>query len=499
MVKRWQLFIALVLYSMTLAVRAEQLVLQTDSTETELGLPIMADLYAVASEQNLGNIDLQLLQRNYGVVIKQSADAVTDPRWPGQHIQHLRLWLYPSQTGEQIVPSLRLGQAQTTRQRIRVIEGKTRRGLIKFSSEVSSEAVWQRQQLLVTTTITTPDRYASLQAEAPVLRNVDVIPLPPRREFNADGGSTLQIGWALFPLSPGQQRIRLPAIDYRLSGVVKRKYYLPPLTIKVKALPAYLPPTIPVGKIRVSSDVTPAALLQPQRLAYWHIRLQGDKVSPLWMPPVLRQLKSDQAITFLPAGSEHSIAHAPAGIQARVSHEVPFKPADNGRTALPALRVQYFDPETARLETLRHQPQRLWVIGMGWRILLGLLLLALLSVSAKIIHDGWAAWRQRTNARRAALASLVASKDAHMLRNSLRQFACAEGWPANLSLSGWLVHWQKRYSEDEKVAGLLGELSQVSYARDQAGDIGQLKTALREAIQQARPRGRRWYALRAQT
>jgi hypothetical protein len=217
------------------------------------------------------------------------------------------------------------------------------------------------------------------------------------------------------------------------------------------------------------------------------------------MPPVLRQLKSDQATTFLPAGSEHSIAHAPAGIQARVSHEVPFKPAENGRSMLPVLRVQYFDPETARLETVRHQPQGLWIIGMGWRILIGLLLLALLSVSVKIPHDGWAAWRQRTNARRTALASMAASKDARMLRDGLRQFACAEGWPANLSLSGWLARWQKRYSADEKVAGLLGELSQVSYARDRAGDIGPLKTALHEAIQQARPRGRRWYALRAPT
>ncbi|MGD8515283.1 MAG: hypothetical protein PVF52_06690, partial [Granulosicoccaceae bacterium] len=141
MVRRWQLSIALVLYSMTLAVRAEQFVLQTDSTETELGQPIMADLYAVASKQNLDNIDLQPLQRNYGVVIKQSAGTVTDPRWPGQYVQHLRLWLYPSQTGDLIIPSLRLGQAQTTPRQIRVIEGKTRRGPIRFNSEVSSDAV----------------------------------------------------------------------------------------------------------------------------------------------------------------------------------------------------------------------------------------------------------------------------------------------------------------------------------------------------------------------
>jgi hypothetical protein len=265
--------------------------------------------------------------------------------------------------------------------------------------------------------------------------------------------------------------------------------------IKVKALPAYLPPTIPVGHISVSSGFTPAAVLQPQRLAYWQIRLQGDNVSPLWMPPVLRQLKSDQSITFLPARSEHKLGYTSSGIQAQVTHQVPFKLADNGRSSLPVLRVHYFDPETARLETVIHQPQPLWVIGMGWRILIGLLLIALVVVSAKKIHRSWTAWQSRRNARRSALASIDASENAIMLRKALRQFADAEGWPANLSLSAWFEYWEKRYARSDEIHGLIDKLSLLSYTRDPAADIDDLKTALRAVIQQAQPRSRKWYSL----
>jgi hypothetical protein len=465
------------------AVASPQLSLSLNKTETQLGKPVRAELVAVATPQKLASLDLQPLQDAFGVVVVESATNVSDPRWPGAAVQLLRLRLYPRRTGELTLPALHLGEAHSQARTVHVLDGSRGGVPIGVVTHLSTSSPWERQQVVLQLEITTPQLFATIEAADKLqVPGVDIVPLPRQREQRQVGATkvaVLRLGWALALQTAGTHYLELPPIRYNVSGRTERIYYFPTSRLQVRPLPPYIPPTLPVGKVAVSSSLSPTGSLTPNNLAYWTVTVGGTTVSPRDLPPVLRQIQSTAGLRFLTAAAERSQEAQASEVRSRVVYQIPFKPLASGPLALPTLQLQYFDPATGRLVRVNHRPPRPWVLSPAWRVTLisvsGLLVLWLCVLFYRRLHSILQRRRQRTAAR----AALREATDAWQLRRALAVVARAEGFPGNLSLREWARHWRARHRTDPAFDDLMARLSRACYGKP-AGqeDAATLKAAV---------------------
>lgn len=313
---------------------------------------------------------------------------------------------------------------------------------LSWSIHLEDAEVWQRERTVLMVEVHSRDRFANLEASLPRIDGVDVQTIPASNEAGADGQRVLRIGWALFAYTPGAQTLQLPPIRYHLNGRDVTQWQAPAQTLMVQALPPYLPPTIPVGKVAIESRIEPAGWLQPDHLAYWHVRLHSDAVSSAQFPPILKQMQGVDGVEILPAKVERA---AQANGVFRLDYQIPFKPQGNGRLALPVLKWHWFDPDSGRLEQVEYQPPRPWVVAWIWRVVLGFtassLLLAGLFIAGKVGSRHVRQWRSK----RKVVQALLQGADLQTVRDAMRACAITHGWSSNFSIGQWLQRWEQRY------------------------------------------------------
>lgn len=442
---------------------APQLSLTLKRTETQLGKPLRVEIVAVDVTQKITALDLRPWEQSFGVVVEESVSNIDDARWPGRKVGILRLLLYPRRTGDLTLTSLQLGAALSSPQRVHVSEGMQGGTPISVATRLSSTSPWERQQVVLQLEITTPDTFASLEAADTIqMPGVDVLPLKWERE-QQDTGAVLRLGWVLSARAAGLHNIELPPVRYNLSGRTERVYYFPKMPLHVRPLPPYIPPTMPVGKVAITSSVSRDAMLKPDELSYWTVSVQGETVSPRNLHPVLRQAESNDRLRFSSADSTRTWQAETQ--RSHVVHRIPFKALANGRLALPELQVQYFDPDTGRLARVGHTPPRPWVLSLAWRVVIA---------AATSAFTFWLCLRlfrlarrslQHRRQRNAALAAIHQAADAWQLRQSLEAVSHAEGFPANLTLRDWAAQWRARHRPGPTVDVLVERLSRACYGQ----------------------------------
>ncbi len=468
---------------------AASLSLSLDSPRVARGAAVIAEVQARGLPSSLERLDLAPLEEDFAV------DRLSLDDIPGG--QRLRLRLHPRRTGPLAIPALSLDGVRSPSRRLQVVVDRKRGLPIPVDLQSSATTVWQRQMLRVTFSVTTPDEFAVLRTDPARLPTMAVHRLPLRQDTvmrNGHRRQRLRIGWAIHPLAPGTFRIELPPVAYRLGGGTERRWFLPRLALSVKPLPDYLPPTLPVGSLQVTSRLEPeGTLLTRDRLASWIIRLRSPDIPPAWFPAVLRGVRSDAAIRFFPASPARRMAADGQGLGSEVEYRVTFKPLADGRLPLPELRIACFDPQTGRLRIRHHTPPRPWVLSGGWQALLEL---AGLAISGFLLHVTLRRLRQHQRRRRRVRAALVRIANAPTpqdLREALRLHARAMGWPENLTLTGWLRHWQARFRCEPALISGIQRLMQACYGQasvDMQALRQELYTALRAARRQ-RGRARR--------
>jgi hypothetical protein len=358
---------------------------------------------------------------------------------------------------------------------------------------VSSTTVWQRQQVIVSIEVRTPQRFADLEAAPWTPAGFEVVPLPASRERGQvpdDPAETLRMGWALFPLAAGNRTVELPAVRYMRNGVARRVFALPLLHLEVQDLPPYLPPTIPVGVVALDSAILGSPVLRTGAVADWRVRLSSDELPPWRLPAVLRQVRSDTVLKAFSAHSDRTMAPDLLGVHGEAVHQIPLKPLRSGLLDLPTLRVQYFDPHTGRLTVLTGARERHLVLGLWWRFLLGALALSGGYVLLQRAGRWWLARSRRRSQRREALALLSAAGTPKELREALMALGRSEGWPSNLSLATWLTNWQTRFVEAPGLADTLQQLSVGCYDSRRPVDCEALRDELLARITGSRRRRR---------
>ena len=445
----------------------------------ELGKPVYLKIIAEDLTSELSALSLEPLKKDFALdttdIYKEKVQQrrINEGKESSVEIirQTLSLKLYPRLTGDLLIPAFIIGKASSTAKQLLVRDASTDGSKITLDWMLTSPEVWQREQILLSLTLTTPERYATIKLAKANPGDVEVTPLPVKRkwtEHQQGGISTLSAGWSILPLKSGSLDIEIPAIEYHLSGVVRRNFYLPVIKTDIKPLPSYLPPTMPVGKIEISSSITPTGMLNTGELAYWNVEVESQSLTPYWLPPLLRQIKTDDSTYFFPATSNRSILPDLQGVHGRVDHHIPFKPLKNGFTDLPLLKIQYFDPATSRIETVLHYADR--PLSLSWTLRY-LAVTILIAMSLYLLGLLYRQLHKRYQYRKEYLLALHAIRQAKTLDDvllGLRLVAKAERWPDNLTLTEWLKRWSINYQSEPHLDSIILSLSCAYYGMDKA-------------------------------
>lgn len=371
MVKRLFCFLLMFLLTGVTTAQATGLLLVPEQLQQELGKPVQATLYAVDLPAKLVDVDLSPLQRHFGVETDYFVVQQPDKRWPGKKVQRMQIKLYPRQTGALTIPSISLADTHSTETLVNITSAKIHQIPFTLETRLTTTQPWQRQQLRVTLSIKTADKFPLLESQLQEVQpGVDVVVLPAERQRLHDSQyqSQIQLSWIITAYRSGQQHINLPPVKYLHSGVLQRVFYLPQITVNVRSLPPYIPPTMPVGKVDISSTVSTPSLLHLNTLYYWRITLESEQLASSAFPAVLRSVKSGATVQFFPFESQRDESFAADWRQTKIIHNIPFKALTSGYIDLPVIRFNYFEPESGKIISKTLVPPQPFALATIWKV-----------------------------------------------------------------------------------------------------------------------------------
>ena len=345
--------------------------------------------------------------------------------------------------------------------------------------------VWQRQQVILSVEATTTDEFARLETQALDLSDFEVIDLPYTALKSEKDKRTIKVGWILFPLVAGRYEIELPKIYYRPSSGQRKKLKIPVKILKVKALPSYVPPTMPVGKVLIENSLESGKfgrLHTTKTLTNWDIKVITSGVLPQTIPPVLRQIKMHRALEILPETSKKSARKTFEGLENTRHYQLPIKALKSGRLSLPELSIQYFDPQDNTLKKVLSKPPTHWVLNSYLQLLLAIVTLMLvLQAFFKTFKKISAVIKKQQNIRHAK-NRVQQARNYTELRDALKHYAQANGWQENATLEQWLGNWQLQNGENNKIATVLEHLKSVQFEENSSYDIDAVKALLLKSL-----------------
>lgn len=470
------LIIALLISFHNTGYATPQLLLFTDKTESEIGRPIRVELYAIDIKNKLSKINLSPLSKDFGIVSEYSTDETSDSRWPGKVVQILNLKIYPRKTGLITIPSLVLNKSTS----------KTKTVTIKSSSSIadpvislSTKSAYTRQQFIIQVSVVSGHLSSRLTINSgDKITGFESTALKFKRSKQKNGQYLLTTGWALSALNSGTKNIELPEIEYSESGVSRRKYYLPVQEMKIKSLPAYLPPTIPVGEVSLSSQLSKSALVKTDSVFYWKLKIQGKLSNSYQLPPVLRQVKSHNDLKIFPVNTEREQVISSDNFTSVVTHSIPVKINRSGFIPLPSIQAQYFEPDSGKIINISTKAQYVTVANSYLLILIYSLAALIFYFISSNIYKLFKIRNYKNAMRNNALNILKKELKPGDIRQAVNLLSRAEGWPENISLTQWKVFWSEKYNTDSEFSQLLQQLSGLMYAGKQSESIKELANKL---------------------
>jgi len=483
MVIRLRILSFILLLNPVIALAMPSLEIELKNTSAEYGRPVYLKIIAEGIKSDLSLLQLGALSEAFAIDSRDlESEIVQQNEGMHEQLNHekgsgtvtrqtLRLKLYPRQTGKLLIPAFTLDKISSNEEIFTIMDASNKGNNILLNSNLSSTEVWQREQIIVSLTLGTAEEFATIKLGELPVDGIEITALPVKRVWteNEEGGkSTITAGWSLLPLRPGITEIELPPIEYHLNGVVRRVFYLPKIKLKVRPLPSYLPPTIPVGIIDINSTIaseglSSGELLYTDDLAYWNISIESKSLTPYWLPPILRQIQSGDGIHFFPATSVRSMQPDNEGVHGRVNHTIPFKPLKNGFVDLPDLKIQYFDPATGRLETFVHNTEKPISAGIISRFLAVLLLTVFILALVWILYRHLLSRFRYRKLHQQAILHIRQASTTQDVVTGLRLAGKTEGWPVNLSLTDWLLRWKKKYQSNAELDQAIKSLSLIHY------------------------------------
>lgn len=433
------------------------------NTEVELGKPVWVTLTSEQTAVSLNTIDFSPWQQDFVLPRDYELSIADDNR-----SQRLRMQLFPLHKGQFELPALSFLKQTSNAMTIDVIEARDTksRSPIAFACKLPNKTPWQQQQVIVACSITLGNAYAVFTQPTDNVSGVQLLPMQVQQYVvheTLEPQTRYQLGWVLIPARAGKLHVQLPPIQYVRDGVVTHQFYVPPLELAVQALPAWLPGTIPVGRVTVTNYSLSQAWLSTSVLSHLQLQLQLAGMAADVIPAYPQQLRSDSAVQYYSAQQQLFTRIDNGGIQHRLSYTIPLVAKHLGIYQLPALRLQYFDPASGTLKTTEIHGSSVIILNTWLKALLLLFGAGLLIWLARFLLQWLTRYWRRYQTYRSALQQLPQSNSLPAIRQVMQTMAQAEGWPTNLTY----LQWQRRMQSVVPMAQQLAvhNLNAASYAR----------------------------------
>lgn len=462
--KLWQLALLIGLAWSNMAVADVRFTLKVDKKTIALGEPLTVELRADDGREALSGISLEQLKQNFNVY-GISSNAQTQTR-KGRTVssESMTLILYPLRSGKLKLPALHYMKKASKALNISVTESGKNTLPVIFKTAIDTAGLQVRQAATLTLDIyddgtlqwTAP---GELQAAGAHQRRL----AESQREEMLEGTryTVHRHAWALMPLREGSLNVEFPLLDAFKFGT-RLRYPLAALKLEVAAVPAYLPVYVPIGKLQVASEALPAEIALG-RPVNWNLTIQGSGLSEAGLGKLLASIRSNEALKFYPASiSKVDNARATTAAQTlRVT--LPLVPLQTGTQQLPEINLPYYDPASARIESIVIPGARIKVFNPLWlsvqKIALGLLVL----LSAIALGYWLFAKLRQLLQRRSALQAIRRAVSADELHRALLHFESDSAAVSSTTLQQWLQHLQQPSRSAAQLAGVVQRLENARY------------------------------------
>lgn len=384
----WLLFAGQVLAA-TLTVIASQ-------PEVELGRSLRV-LINYVGPRDPGDVDLQAWE--HGFHVDRAARDVEEVASGEVHVTET-LRLSPRLSGAQPLASLALGGAVSRPVSI-TVRPAVRNGIdARPTTLAHPDTVWAGQALTIGARITLFDVRNEVVAEPFDTPGFRLQRVETKRVTTDTGRTEVELRWHVVAARAGVFTVQLPRIDQRGHG--RWRFFLPRHAIEVKPLPAYLPPTVPVGPLEFKVGFG-AAGDQLQ----WVVRVDSPGILPTSIHGLARQLAAHAGTTVDNVRSENG------------AYRVALPDTLLGWGRGLQVTVPVFDPAVGQLrEQVFHLP-RWWQLSPGLKIVVGMAGFFFVLTLLMWVLDRLRALRLRQQFRQ----RLQQTRDAHELRRVLLNHA----------------------------------------------------------------------------
>lgn len=400
--------------------------------ELEYGKAFWLDLRM--PRKTTDNIDLTPLQQDFFI------DSV-DEENNSDTYRHLRIRLYPYKTGTLSIPSLTLANSHSQPLNLRVKEAidPNTNTPITVSRSTSSTTPWVRQQVHIQYEITTQFSHAQLSTNSTTQNNWIRYDSPLQYEMRANNHQ-YSLSTVLKPLKSGETTLALAPLLLTRDGVVTHKFYFSPLQFNVRALPVYMPANMPVGKVTLQWQSGFSSMVRQNVLSHLQFTLRTRAVTTTNSENIAAQLNGNSAIRFYPQQIQAQQIYTNTGMDTLIDYDIPFKPLSQGLLTLPAIRLDYFDPDSGTIITRSYQLPRLVSLN-GWvQLLLALLsLFFIFRILLWLVRRTWQ-HKQKLQAYYRAVHMLRQPDATKRIVAALSTIACADGRPANMTVNQLCEH-----------------------------------------------------------
>ncbi len=470
----WLLCLLAGVFGSSQAVADVHMAINTDKQSMALGEALTVTLTVEGASDIVSDVNLAKLKQNFNIYSVSTAASKLHKKGRSINVETMTLILYPLHTGKLTIPALHYKDKHSTALHVSVLAFNKQLSKVVFKTASDNAHPLVRQEVTLTLDIYDD---GSLQWTAP--HEIVAPGAHLRRLAESQSEETLdgvrytlhRYAWALMPLRDGKLNVEFPLLDAFKFGT-RLRYPVAPLRLDVAAVPAYLPVYVPIGKPVVSVQDLPVKLAL-HRPVNWVLTVQGNGISAEGVRGLLSTLRSDAAFNFYPLTvNDNDGTRATSALQVlRVT--VPFVPEQTGTQKMPDINLPYYDPATARVDSLLVPGAHIRVFNPVWavvvEVLSGLVLLLSILGMSYLLQKTLRSSRKK----RLILHGISRATSAEDLQRALLHFDPA--FASNITLQEWLSNMRKNYGVDEQLTLLVQKLEKVLYGSDEhAVDITKL-------------------------
>lgn len=440
------------------------LTVKVDKKTIVLGEALIVELRVEEGSEPLSNIKLDQVKQNFNIYGISSTVLSQNKKGRSVRIETMTLTLYPFSKGRVQLPALSYRGKSSQPIWVEVVESSQRIPRVIFQRALDTAHAQVRQAATLSLEIYDD---GSLQWTAPREIIADGahqrILAESQRVAVLDGISyTIQrYSWAITPLRAGGIQITFPMLDAFKFGT-RLRYAVAPVWINAAPVPAYLQVHVPIGKPVIEFEPL-AHEIALDRPVNWIFRVQSASLSVEGLGKLLSNLRSNETIRFYP-----SVISALGNDRASTATQilqvsVPFVPLRTGILTLPEINLPYYDPASARVESVLMSGATVEVFNPLSRMLLKIMLL-LAGLALGIALAYWAIKQlQRSLLKRRSLLAISRAVNANELRVALLNFDLKPESGRCATLQQWLKNRQQKNGVEQRLLALVEKLERVNY------------------------------------